>query len=70
MSASREWVDGIAAIKRAPEDFRTWLLLGLVESALGDPGPGISYTLRAQTLAPRVISRLGNLGLSAAGSGI
>ena len=63
-------VDGLAAVDRSPQDFRPWLLLGLVETARGDPGPSISYTLRAETLAPRVLFRIGNIGLSAAGSGI
>ncbi len=62
--------DGLAAIDRAPQDFRAWLLLGLIESVRGNPGPSIAYTLRAGVLAPQVLSRIGTVGLSDPGSGI
>lgn len=55
--------DAAAAIDRAPEDFRPWVLAALVENDRRDYKASLSYTLRANLLAPRVLARIYALGL-------
>ncbi len=47
------------AVRLAPDDFRPWLLLGQIQSALGNPLVAGAYTAKARELAPAVLARPG-----------
>ena len=49
-----------AAIERAPDDFRPWLLSALIQAELGKPTVSVAYARRAKALAPLVLSRIVN----------
>ena len=61
--------DTEAAIERAPEDFRPWLLSSVVQAELGKPGPTVAYVLRAKMLAPLVLRGAALAVYSGPGSG-